>query len=139
MTVISKTLRILSGRGAGWKLGSDLLGRLLQYLLLWSAARSLSQADFGDFTFALSIGFMLAQVADFGLQLYVQRELSRLALPGATSPPYFNDNAAAGRLIGGGLAIKAVLSVASMLLIAVLIVLEPVGNKGALLLVGLSM
>jgi len=115
------------------------LGRLLQYLLLWSAARSLSQADFGDFTFALSIGFMLAQVADFGLQLYVQRELARLALPGATSSPFFSDQIAAGRLIGGGLAIKAGLSVASMLLIALLIVLEPVGNKGALLLVGLAM
>lgn len=139
MIVISKTLRILSGRGAGWKLGSDLLGRLLQYLLLWSAARVLSQADFGDFTFALSIGFMLAQVADFGLQLYVQRELARLALPGAISSPYFSDQIAAGRLIAGGLAIKAALSVASMLLIALLIALEPVGNKGALLLVGLAM
>jgi O-antigen/teichoic acid export membrane protein len=139
MIMISKTLRILSGRGAGWKLGSDLLGRLLQYVLLWSAARSLSQADFGDFTFALSIGFMLAQVADFGLQLYVQRELARLAVPGATSPPYFSDQVAAGRLVGGGLAIKAGLSVAAMLLIAALVALEPVGNKGALLLVGLSM
>src|SRR5213075_3041140 len=100
MIVISKTLRILSGRGAGWKLGSDLLGRLLQYLLLWGAARSLSQADFGDFTFALSIGFMLAQVADFGRQLYVQRDVARLLVPGATSSPYFSDQIAAGRLIG---------------------------------------
>jgi O-antigen/teichoic acid export membrane protein len=139
MIMISKTLRILSGRGAGWKLGSDLLGRLLQYVLLWSAARSLTQVDFGDFTFALSIGFMLAQVADFGLQLYMQRELARLAVPGATSLPYFSDQVAAGRLVGGGLAIKAVLSVAATLLIAALVVLEPVGNKGALLLVGLSM
>jgi len=82
---------------------------------------------------------MLAQVADFGLQLYVQRELARLALPGAISSPYISDQIAAGRLIGGGLAIKAGLSVASMLLIALLIAIEPVGNKGALLLVGLSM
>lgn len=137
--MISKTLRILSGRGAGWKLGSDLLGRALQYALLWFAARSLSQGDFGDFTFALSIGFMLAQVADFGLQLYVQRELARLALPGSSSAPYFSDEVAAGRLVGGGLAIKAGLSVAAMLLIAVLVILEPVGNKGALILVGFSM
>src|SRR5690348_5737981 len=110
MIVISKTLRILSGRGAGWKLGSDLLGRVLQYLLLWSAARTLTQADLGDFTFALSIGFMLAQVADFGLQLYVQRELARLLVEGSPDGPHFNDADAAGRLVGGGLAIKAALS-----------------------------
>jgi O-antigen/teichoic acid export membrane protein len=137
--VISKTLGNISGRGAGWKLGSDLLGRLLQYVLLWSAARTLAQGDFGDFSFALGIGFMLAQVADFGLQLYVQRELARLVKPGANSPPYFTDKEAAGRLVGGGLAIKAGLSVAAMLLITALVLLEPVGNKGALLLVGLSM
>jgi O-antigen/teichoic acid export membrane protein len=139
MIVISKTLRILSGRGAGWKLGSDLLGRVLQYILLWSAARSLSQGDFGDFTFALSIGFMLAQVADFGLQLYVQRELARLHLAGATARPYFVDEEAAGRIVGGGLALKGGLSVAAMLLIGAVVAVEPVGNKGALVLVGLSM
>ncbi|MEO8285855.1 MAG: flippase [Chloroflexota bacterium] len=137
--MILKTLRLLSGRGAGWKLGSDLLGRVLQYALLWGAARTLPQADFGDFTFALSIGFMLAQVADFGLQLYVQRELARLSISGATQRPYFMDEAAAGKLIGGGLAIKALLSVAAMLLIGAVVLLEPVGNKAALVLVGFSM
>jgi O-antigen/teichoic acid export membrane protein len=112
---------------------------VLQYLLLWSAARALSQGDFGDFTFALSAGFMLAQIADFGLQLYVQRELARLALPGAVAAPYFSDEAAAGRLVGGGLAIKGVLSLAAMLLITTLVLVEPVGNKLALVLIGLSM
>src|SRR3954463_10874476 len=119
MIVISKSLRILSGRGAGWKLGSDLLGRLLQYLLLWSAARSLTAGDFGDFTFALSIGFMLAQVADFGLQLYVQREVARLTVPGSGPKARFSDEPAAARLIGGGLVIKAGLSLVAMLLITI--------------------
>jgi O-antigen/teichoic acid export membrane protein len=126
-------------RGAAWKLGADLLGRVLQYALLWAAARSLGRGDFGDFTFGLSIGLMLAQVADFGLQLFVQRELARLAIPGASSRPYFTDEVAASRLVGGGLALKAVLSVVAMLLIAGLVLVEPVGHKGALLLVGLSM
>lgn len=125
--------------GMGWKLGSDLVGRALQYGLLWFAARSLGQADFGDFTFALSIGYMLAQVADFGLQLYVQRELARLAVPGAQKPPYFNDQQAAARLVGGGLAIKGGLSLVALALMAGLVLIEPVGNKGALLLIGLSM
>src|SRR5688500_2558216 len=126
-------------RGVSWKLGADIVGRLLQYILLWVAARSLGRAGFGDFTFALSTGYMLAQVADFGLQLYVQRELARLAIPGASSAPYFTDERAAGRLIGGGLTIKLILSVVAMSLIALLVWVEPVGNKSALLLVGLSM
>src|SRR5437868_15122095 len=112
------------GRGAFWKLGSDLAGRVLQYALLWVAARSLGRADYGDFTFGLSVGLMLAQVADFGLQLFVQRELARLTItgigdrgsgvgppvdpiPDPRSPipgrrPYFSDEAAASRLVGGG-------------------------------------
>ena len=126
-------------RGASWKLGADLLGRLLQYALLWAAARTLGGSDFGDFTFALSIGLMLAQVADFGLQLFVQRELARLTIPGAIASPYFLNEEFAARLIGGGLAIKAVLSVLAMLLLALLVILEPVSNKGALVLVGFSM
>jgi O-antigen/teichoic acid export membrane protein len=123
----------------GWKLGADVVARVLQYVLLWAAARSLGQADFGDFTFALSIGYMLAQVADFGLQLFVQRELARLAIPGARARPFFTDEAAAARLVGGGLAIKAGLSVVAMLLMALLVLVEPVGNKGPLLLIGFSM
>jgi O-antigen/teichoic acid export membrane protein len=137
--VITNFARILSGRGAWWKLGSDLLGRLLQFVLLWVAARLLAKADFGDFSFALSVGYMLAQVADFGLQLYVQRELARLARSCASSRPYVTDETAAGRLIGGGLTIKAALSLVAMLLIAGFLFIEPVGNKGALLLVGFSM
>jgi len=115
------------------------VGRLLQFALLWIAARQLGPDNFGDFTFALSIGYMLAQIADFGLQLYVQRELARLAIFGAIARPFFTDEAAAGRLIGGGLAIKAMLSGVAMLAMAVLVWVQPVGNKGALLLVGLSM
>src|SRR5207237_8974239 len=69
-------------RGAAWKLGADLLGRALQYGLLWAAASSLGRADYGDFTFGLSVGLRLAQVADFGRQLFVQRELARLTITG---------------------------------------------------------
>ncbi len=126
-------------RGAGLKLGSDVVGRLLQFVLLWVAARKLGPDNFGDFTFALSVGYMVAQIADFGLQLYVQRELARLAIPGATSRPYFTDEDAAGRLIGGGLVIKSVLSAGAMIGIALLVAIQPVGNKPALILVGFSM
>jgi O-antigen/teichoic acid export membrane protein len=125
-------------KGAGWKLSADLVARILQYALLWIAARSLAQADYGDFTFGLSIGLMLAQVADFGLQLYTQRELARLTIPGAIARPYFTDESHAARLIGGGLLLKGLLSLASMVILAGVVYFEPVGNKGALLLVGFA-
>lgn len=134
-----KALVASVGRGAGWKLGADLVGRLLQYALLWVAARRLDLAGFGDFTFALSVGYMLSQVADFGLQLYVQKELARLAIPDAKTRPYFTDEKAAARLIGGGLVIKGALSAAALLLMLLVVLLEPVGNKVPVLLVGLSM
>lgn len=118
---------------------SDLLGRVLQYALLMLAARSLDLAGFGDFTFALSVGYMLSQVADFGLQLYLQRELARLAIPEATRRPYFTDERAAARLVGGGLVIKAGLSAVSFLLMLIFVLWEPVGHKGPVLLIGLSM
>ncbi|HVF98661.1 MAG TPA: flippase [Chloroflexia bacterium] len=127
------------GRGAGWKLMSDLLGRVLQYALLMLAARSLNLAGFGDFTFALSVGLMLSQVADFGLQLYLQRELARLAIPEATQRPYFTDERAAARLVGGGLVIKVGLSAVSFAAMLLVVLWEPVGNKAPVLLIGLSM
>jgi O-antigen/teichoic acid export membrane protein len=137
--MILKFARIIKGRGALAKLGSDLAGRLLQYALLWVAARQLSQGEFGDFTFALSVGYMLAQVADFGLQMFVQRELARLLNTERKGDAGFSDPEAAGRLIGGGLLIKGVLSVAAMLLIVAAVYAEPVGNRGALVLLGLAM
>ena len=97
------------GRGAGWKLVSDLLGRVLQYALLMLAARSLDLAGFGDFTFALSVGYMLSQVADFGLQLYLQRELARLAIPAPA--PLLHHESAAARLVCVGLVSKRAVAV----------------------------
>lgn len=135
----SNFARTIGRRGALWKLGSDLAGRVFQYALLWVAARNLAQSDFGDFTFALSIGYMLAQVADFGLQLYVQRELSRLVEHDSAGNVLITDPQLAGRLVGGGLVIKGALSVLAMLLIIGAVLLEPVGNRGALLLVGIAM
>jgi O-antigen/teichoic acid export membrane protein len=111
---------------------------LLQFVLLWAAARILGEAGFGDFALALAVGYMVAQVADFGLQLFVQRELARLTIPGATGQPYFTDSVAANRLVGGGLTIKGALSLVALVIIAILVWMQPVENKLALLFVGLS-
>ena len=68
--------RKLSGL-IGFKLLAEGLGRVAQFGTLALAARSLSLADFGRYGLALVIGFLLAQLADFGLHLGVTRSLSR--------------------------------------------------------------
>ncbi|MCA9957008.1 MAG: oligosaccharide flippase family protein, partial [Anaerolineales bacterium] len=60
------------------KLSAELGGRIATFLLLLWAARQLSTAEFGNYNYALAIGFVLVQVADFGLQLLLSREVARL-------------------------------------------------------------
>lgn len=60
------------------KLGAEIGGRAATFLLLLWAARQLSTADFGRYNYALAIGFILVQLADFGLQLLLSREVARL-------------------------------------------------------------
>ncbi len=61
------------------KLGAELGGRAATFLLLLLAARRLTTADFGSYNYALALGFVLVQLADFGLQLLLTREVARLA------------------------------------------------------------
>ena len=60
------------------KLGAELGGRVATFLLLLLAARRLSTVAFGSYNYALALGFILVQLADFGLQLLLTREVARL-------------------------------------------------------------
>ena len=62
------------------KLGAELGGRAATFLLLLLAARRLTTADFGSYNYALALGFVLVQLADFGLQLLITREVARLGM-----------------------------------------------------------
>lgn len=62
------------------KLGAELGGRAATFLLLLLAAQRLTTADFGSYNYALALGFVLVQLADFGLQLLLTREVARLGL-----------------------------------------------------------
>lgn len=64
------------GRNALAKLVSELIGRLASFALVLLAARQLGTAGFGLYNYALAWGFVLAQLADLGLQLVVTRELA---------------------------------------------------------------
>ncbi|MEZ4593798.1 MAG: oligosaccharide flippase family protein, partial [Chloroflexota bacterium] len=61
-----------------FKLGAEIGGRAATFLLLLWAARQLTTAEFGSYNYALAVGFVLVQLADFGLQLLLSREVARL-------------------------------------------------------------
>jgi len=58
------------------KLGSELIGRAASFVLMVLAARELGETDFGWYNYGLALGFVLAQLADMGLQVLVSREVA---------------------------------------------------------------
>lgn len=64
------------GRNAFLRLAAELVGRLATFALLLWAARQLGEADFGLYSYGLALGFVLAPLADGGLQLLVAREVA---------------------------------------------------------------
>ncbi len=58
------------------KLGSELIGRAASFILMVLAARQLGETDFGWYNYGLALGFVLAQLADMGLQVLVSREVA---------------------------------------------------------------
>ena len=66
------------GRNASAKLASELVARAASFGLVLLAARQLGEVDFGRYNYALALGFVLAQLADLGLQMLVAREIAVL-------------------------------------------------------------
>lgn len=62
--------------GAGAKLGTELLARAASFGVVLLAARQLGPADFGTYLYGLGMGYVLAQGADVGLQLFIAREVA---------------------------------------------------------------
>jgi O-antigen/teichoic acid export membrane protein len=58
------------------KLGADVLGRIALLGLLIVAARTLNEAEFGHYAFAIAVGLIGAQLASGGLQVTLLRRLS---------------------------------------------------------------
>ena len=59
-----------------FKLGSEVLGKLFTLVLMAVVARSLGQAGFGIYVFGFTTGLILSQVSDFGMQVFVAREVA---------------------------------------------------------------
>jgi O-antigen/teichoic acid export membrane protein len=61
----------------GYKIAADVAAKAVMFVLTVLAARRLTQDAFGAFGLASTLGWMLAVIADSGVQLHVARELAR--------------------------------------------------------------
>ena len=59
-----------------FKLGSEVLGKLFTLVLMAVVARALGQAGFGIYVLGFTTGLILSQVTDFGMQVFVAREVA---------------------------------------------------------------
>jgi O-antigen/teichoic acid export membrane protein len=85
---------------AGWtllRLSADVIGRVLQLLLLIAIARRFDEATFGTLMVGATAGLVVAQAADIGLGLVVASDVARRLPQSLTS-------------LGTALAIKVILS-----------------------------
>lgn len=83
--MIASALNRRLAQNALTKLSSELVGRLAMLGLIILAARRLSEAGFGLYSYGLALGLVWAQVADMGLQVLTAREV---AINGRLAQPY---------------------------------------------------
>lgn len=58
------------------KVGSEFIGRAATFLVGLIIANRLGEVGFGHYSYALAVGFVLAQLADLGLQVVIMREVA---------------------------------------------------------------
>jgi O-antigen/teichoic acid export membrane protein len=80
----TRTARLIS-----YKAVSEVAGKAAVLALLAIAARKLSASDFGLLSVATTLGWIGSVASDFGLQLYLGREISRTSRPAEVLWPLF--------------------------------------------------
>ncbi len=101
------------------KLGAEVAGRGLQFVLIYATQRVLGPAMYGHYTVATSAGLVLVPLVDFGGQLTIAR---RLASGEAADP---------ARLVGGALLERSLATLALALPLVGLAATRPTGLAGA--------
>ena len=114
------------GGNALAKLASELVGRVATFALSLYVANVLGERAFGAYNYALALGFVLAQIADMGLQVLAARDV---AIAGR----------AAQSLVAHALRLKLWLSLPVIVLLFLLRDGRPAAEQLALLLLGLAM
>ncbi len=105
------------------KLICELIGRGLQFSLAYAAQRTLGQASYGQFSYAFSIGYLLAVFTDFGLQLIVTREVAHGIWPLART----------------GLLIKLGLAGLALVTLIGIAITRPIDQRSTMLILGIAL
>ena len=100
------------GRNTGVQVAGELFGKVGSLAFYAVMARTLGQSGFGDFSFALSLAFLLTVFAGFGTDAVLTREASR-------------DSAVLGELFWNAIAIKAALGALG---IAIAVAISVIGD-----------
>ncbi len=114
------------GSNALAKLASELVGRVATFGLSLYIANQLGERAFGAYNFGLALGFVLAQIADMGLQVLAARDV---AIAGSGAQP----------LVARALRLKLWLSLPVLALLFILRDGRPASEQVALILLGLAM
>jgi O-antigen/teichoic acid export membrane protein len=77
MAALLARLNTRLGRNAAVKLLSEAGSRLATFVLVLIVARRLPEAAFGLYNYGIALGFVVAQIADLGLQMVLAREVAR--------------------------------------------------------------
>ena len=64
------------GVNVAFKLVSEVAGKLFTLVLIGAVARGLGKTEFGIYVWGFTAGLILAQVCDFGMQVFVAREVA---------------------------------------------------------------
>ena len=108
------------------KLGSELIGRVATFGLSLLIANQLGERVFGAFNYGLALAFVLAQIADLGLQVLMARDV---AVGGRRTQP----------AVRAALRLKLWLSVPVLLLLLLTTSGRPAEQQISFLLLGLAM
>lgn len=111
---------------AAVKLASELVGRVATFVLALWAARRLGEAGFGLYNYGLALGFVLAQLADMGLQVLITREVAVL---GKEARP----------VVQAALRLKLLLSLPVVALLFIFSIGRPLAVQLSFLVLGLAM
>jgi O-antigen/teichoic acid export membrane protein len=112
-------------RNTGIQIAGDAVGKIATLAFYVIMARELGVEEFGQFTFGLSVGLLLAIIVAFGLDEITAREVAR-------------DRAAGDPLLWAGLVVKLVFGAAAVIVAAVIASVAAPPGTGVLVVVVLT-
>jgi O-antigen/teichoic acid export membrane protein len=113
-------------RNLQFKFASEIVVRGVQFAFIIVAARRLGVTDFGVYAYGVALGFVFAQICDFGLQILVTREIARAP-------------SAARAVLGTTLLAKGLLFLASCTVLVIFVrVFEPPTQAHVVLLLAVA-